>query len=321
MVRRCKVGVIFGLTHQFHCAVADSIRRFGSENRDFSISCLNMPLTQEAIREKVLKLILSKDPYDVLVPIGLRAGIYLKTVLDELGGYPTIFTGGDPNPLAHNLVESFEAPGGLATAVVRDPVSSTMVAEKLALLSPYLNKIILPYWPLNAEDTLHNRIADTVQYFTSRGIVVDPVQITDKDEVIRVLRDKVRRHDAVLLPEAGSGAVHHEAAYLCWERNALLCADSFESIDAGASCAIGGNLYAFGNGVGRALSAFFYEKKPMGLIPVIRIPNDRIFIVNIAMLQAIGLPIGVADIFNGVDGVMVVKKWVRNPMEGVSYGR
>lgn len=313
-MRKCRVGVLLGVSDRFHCTVANAIRLMLGESRDFSFTCLSSSLTEDSIRSQVLKPVLSSNPYDVFVAIGQRGSVAIKTVLNEIGGHPTIFVG-VRDPLVLNLIDSLEVPGGTVSAVVREPQSNLAVAEKLALIGPYIKSVIIPYWPLGEAGNLSRQVVEVIKFLRAHRINVKPISVDTAEGALEALSQTISRHDVVLLLEGNiTGGLMPEIAYLCQDRDALLCADNLEAMTLGASCALGGDLYPFAEGVMRILASFWYDKVPMGLIPAVRLPNNRVFVINTVMFRMIGLPDEALDVFKDMDGVLIVKNWVSNPM-------
>ena len=312
-MRKCRIVLFFGMGHQFHRAVAYATARVMRENAEFNVIHVNVDLTLEAIRTRVLEFVYAPDSVDVFVPIGLRCSVYLKQVLQELALHKTVIFAGVRDPVSFGLVDSYAHPGANATAVTCDPGENTAMAQRIVLMKDYISKVILPYETFRDGDYIHQQVSDTVAYFRMHNVPVEPIQVSKSVDIVPLLKERVRKGDAVLLLESAVGNIHEQVAYLCWEREAILCADGFEAIETGAVCALGIDLYEIARGLATVLKFFWFDKRPMGSIPVVCIPNKRVFVLNIAMLRAIGLPDEAAAHFRAGDGVLIIKKWVNCP--------
>jgi len=320
-MRKCRIGVLFGLTRPFHYNLLQSIRLTVGRHPDFTVAPINVEdvesrITPEMIHHIVSSSISRSGPYDVLVAIGQRASDGLIRVAAAVGNPPLVFLGiKDPSTL--NCIQSFEAPGNNATAVVCEPHRATLVAEKLLLLQSCINRIIIPYWPESLAGALPGQVAEISRLFENHGAPVLSFSVQTKEELFDVVERNTQSRDVVLLLEGNvAGDVVERLSYLCSKRDALLCADSLEAMRLGAACALGGSLDPFAHGLMRVLFDFHYGNTSMGFIPVVRLPNNRQFVLNLAMYRMVGFPEEALDVLRKADGVMLVKEWVNNPFGG-----
>jgi len=317
-MRKCRVGVFFALSSQSHRSVAYALSRVMRGHAEFAVTHVNVDLSLEGVRARLLESIYSSEPFDVYVTLGLRCSVYAQRVMSELGiSRPLIFAG-VRSPEFFGLVKSYESPGVNVTAVICEPTSSLAMASKVAVLKKYINKVIIPYCPFKPGDYVTQQVTDLIQYFESERIAIDPISVDSHAGLLPLIEERVQPHDAVFLLEAAAGNVHEKAAYLCWERDALLCTYGLEAIESGALCTLGIDLYEIAQGVSYALLAFWIDKIPLGSIPVLCLPSKRVFVINKAMTRAIGIPDEALEPFHDQPGVMVVKKWINCPTERAS---
>ena len=53
-MKKCRVGVLLSRNYQFHCTIAEGIRRIMRHNPDFSITQLLVTHNQDSVRYRVL---------------------------------------------------------------------------------------------------------------------------------------------------------------------------------------------------------------------------------------------------------------------------
>ncbi|MDQ5941079.1 MAG: transporter substrate binding protein [Candidatus Dependentiae bacterium] len=316
--RPCRVALLLGFNYQRHLNFVEAVRRSMSGDKRFVITYVNVPITEEAIREKVVSLVNSTNPPDIFVPLGLRCSLHLKQVVREIGRGRIAYLG-VRDPLSHGLIDSFEKPGQDSTAIVCDPSLNTVVAEKLAAIVKYINRVIIPHSTLCDKKVIEQQIAEIIEFFRPHGLIVEPLEIAGdeeslKREVPKALKGKIVKHDVVLILESALPDVDVEAAYLCWDRDALLCDDALSSLYSGAACALGGELDAIAIALRDTLTSYWIDEVSLGDISVKRIPNDRAFFVNVAILRMIGFPEEAIAVFSKLEETIVIKKWIDCPV-------
>ena len=320
-MKKCRVGVLLSRNYQFHCTIAEGIRRIMRHNPDFSITQLLVTHNQDSVRYRVLDSIRSADPFDVFVSIGQRSSIHLSKVFHEISETPPVIHVGLRDPLALNLIDSLSIPGRNATAVMRQAHEVTPIAEKIVSLAPFIKRVLIPFWPQGEAGYIGTQVHQVAEYLRGHNVTVKPLPLESREDTLESLKNNISARDCVLFLEgAGNGGVIREAAYACLERDALLFADGLEAIMTGAGIVFGGDLYPFAIGVEQILNSFFYDKTPIGFIPVVVLPNNMQFVANAFMLRAIGVP---DELINGLQQskeMMLIKKWINCPVAGISYG-
>ncbi len=259
------------------------------------------------------------DPYDVLVPIGLRCSVFSKQVCQEIGRGKIIFTA-VRDPLVHKLIDSLESPGPDMTAVIPEVASNTAVAEKLAIAAQYIKRIIVPYIAMGDYDPLHEQAAEIAEFFRPYGIEVEPILIFSqgrmtKIELEKALKDRLRKHDVILIMESAIPDAYAETAYFAFERDAMLCADTLSSMYTGAAFAFGCELHLAAMALRDTLITHWVDGVPLGDIPVKVIPDERVFFANITILRMIGFPEEAIALFEKAEDVIAIKKWVNCPID------
>jgi len=322
--RACRVAVLFNFDLEMHRSYTDIIRRIISRDYQFRVTFINVELTQEAIRKKVLESVYSPNPYDVFVPIGLRCGLFLKQVYHELGRGKAIFLG-SLDPIGQGLINSFESPGSDVTAVVFERPSNIAVAEKFLPVVKYINRIILPFVTLNARDVMNQRIRDVSDFFRAQGLPIEVVALTSqewqevKKELEEFLKNELSKHDIVLVLEGAFPGFYKETACLCFERDAIFCADTLSSMYRGAALAFAGNLDAAAVALHEMLISHWIDGVALGSIPAKFVPDDRVFVVNTAMLRMANFPDEAIQLFKEDKSNMVIKKWVGSPLDSEDW--
>jgi len=318
--RACRVAVLFNFDLEMHRSYTDIIRRIISRDYQFRVTFISVELTQEAVRKKVLESVYSPNPYDVFVPIGLRCGVFLKQVYDELGRGKAIFLG-SLDPVGQGLINSFESPGPDVTAVAFERPSNIAVAEKFLPVAKYIKRIILPFVALNARDIMNQRVRDVADFFRAHELLVEVVALAPqgwqevKKELEEFLKNRLSKHDVVLVLEGGFPGFYKETACLCFERDAVFCADTLSSMYRGAALAFAGQLDAAAVALHEMLISHWIDGVPLGSIPVKVVPDDRAFVVNIAMLRMANFPEEAIQLLKEEESNMVIKKWVGSPLE------
>jgi ABC-type uncharacterized transport system substrate-binding protein len=311
-MKKCRVAILMGVNNQFHCTVANAIMKVLSNNGEFHVTPVVVSLTQNAISSKLIQRM---NDFDVFIAIGQRGSVFLKEASKDLVDGPQILFVGIPDPVALNLIDSLEVPGNNVSAVIRHAAQPLDVAQKLVPFLPYLNKIIIPYWPAGEAGQMKQQVTLMGEYFQNLGMRVEPIEVLEKEEILEVLKAKVERQDLVLFLEGGTNDTYREIIYLCWDRDALVCGDSNEAIINGAACSFGGNLYKFAEEVERVLMLFWADGKQLGLVPVVPLPNDRIFTINVAMLRMVGFSEeAISSIVEALPEALILKKWVSCPL-------
>ncbi len=312
-MKKCRIAILMASNHQFHCSVANAIRRIlGNNTQPFTVTLVTVALTQDAISNKVIQKI---NDYDVFLAIGQRCSVYLKEATRDLVDGPgTIFIG-IPDPVKLGLIDSLEIPGGKSHAIIRQPADPLDAASKITLLAPNINKVIIPYWPAGGAGTLTTQVKLISDFFKEKNIKLETIPVLEKTELLEALKRKVQRHDVVLLLEGGAGDAHREIAYLCWERKAIFCSDSVDAIELGAACTFSGCVYGFAEELERVLTSFWIDKEQLGLIPVSVIPNNRIFAANIALFNQARFPEeSIEALLKTIDTNFIVERWVGCPL-------
>jgi len=312
MKRKCRVALVMGLNYEFHSTVANLISN--KIKYEYSLTPINITLTEESIRNFVMQNIGRTKQFDVLLVIGQRGSVYLKKAIDDFRSFPVIFVG-IPDPVELGLIESLDTPGKQAAAVIRKQAPPLEIAEKLLPLAPYINKIVLPYWQFGSSQRLNKKVALLEDFFTKNKINIEVIRVETRTEILTALQNRVESRDVVLFLEGSTGDTDREAIYLCWDRDALFCGNSIEAMELGAACSFGGNLDHFAEETRRILNAYWHDKQPLGLIPVRPIPNNRVFNINVTILRMIGMPNDVIEKFiNASSENVIIKKWVPSPL-------
>jgi len=249
----------------------------------------------------------------VIVPLGLRCAAYTKAAIAEVGEHPVIYAG-VRDPVAFGLVEDLERPGGKASAVICMPPKNTAAAEKLSLLSGYFERVLVPYWTFGSSDVLVQQVEEIRTCFEAAGVMVVARKATSHEDMIEWLKSELKQGDAVLLLEGNAGAAHAEVSYLCWERDALLCADGVDSIEQGAASALIFSLEALATGVVDKLKEFWIDGVDLGMSPVTCVNDEKIFVVNTAVLRMLGLSLEPVLRLKSREGVFIIKKWPNCPL-------
>jgi len=316
-MRKCRVGIFFGLSYQSHRAVAYALSRVMRGQAEFSLTHVNVDLSYEMVRARILESVYSSEPFDVYVVLGLRCSVHARRVLRELMlNKPLIFVG-VKCPEAVGLIESYEVPGLNVTGVIYEMPEDTAIAQYLLPFKPYINKIFIPYCSFQNGDYMQQQVEALARYFIAQGIPVEPAGVDSYKELPGLLADRVARGNLVLLLEGMAGNVHEQASYLCWERDAFLCASGLEAIEAGALCTYGVDLFKLAEGVCQALLAFWIDKVPLGSIPVLCLPDRWTFVVNTSMARTLGLPLAFFESFRDLKKVLLIKKWANCPIERI----
>ncbi len=312
MKKKCRVALVMGLNYEFHSTVAHFIST--KLKHEYSLTPINIALNQESIRNFVMQNIGMTKQFDVLLVIGQRGSVYLRKAIDEIGSFPIIFIG-IPDPVELGLIDALDVPGKQCAAVIRKQPPALEVAEKLLLLSPYINKVILPYWQFGDSRALVDKVALIEAFFTKNNIKIEVIKAHNRADILSALEERVESRDIVLFLEGSAGDTDREAIYLCWDRDAVFCGNSIEAMELGATCSFGGNLDSFAEETRRILNAYWIDKQPLGLIPVRPIANNRVFNVNIAMFRMIGMPEDlIKKLIATADENIVIKKWVPSPL-------
>jgi len=312
-MKKCRVAILMGVNSQFHCTVAHAINQILSINGGFHVTPIVVTLTQNAISSKVIQ---KMKEYDVFIAIGQRGSIFLKEAIKDLDEGPRVLFVGIPDPVALNLIDSLEVPGNNVSAVIRHAAQPLDVAQKLVPFLPYLNKIIIPYWPAGEAGKMKQQVALICDFFRQFETKIETLEVLEKEEVLSILQAKVEPRDLVLLLEGGTTCdSYREIIYLCWDRDALVCGDSNEAIMMGTACAFGGNLYKFAEEIERVLMLFWVDKKQLGLIPVAPLPNDRVFTINVAMLRTAGFSQqAINAVIKALPDALIIKRWISCPL-------
>jgi len=187
-MKKCRVGVLFGLTRPFHYNLLQSIRLIVGRHPDFTVVPINVEdaesqITPETVRDIVVSSIARTGPYDVLVAIGQLASDGLVRVAAAVGSPALVFLGAK-DPVALGCIKSFDLPGNNASAVVREPHRATLVAEKLLLLRDHISRVIIPYWPQGEAGALPGQVAEMSQLFEGHGIRVFSFPVQNKEELL-----------------------------------------------------------------------------------------------------------------------------------------
>lgn len=133
-------------------------------------------------------------------------------------------------------------------------------------------------------------------------------------EVEQFLKDNVEKHDIVLILEGAFPDFYREAAYLCFERDAVLHADTTSSLYRGAAFAFAAELEPVVTALHETLILHWVDGVPLGDIPAKIISDDRAFFVNTALLRTAGFPEEVIELFKKSEGVTSIKMWVDCPI-------
>jgi len=287
-MKKCRIALLLSNNNEFHCAVASGIRRvLGTSHELFSVTPIAVALTQEAISNKVIQKI---NEYDVFIAIGQRCSIYLKEATKDLINGPVVIFIGIPDPVKLGLIDSLHTPGGRTSAIIRIAADPLEVAKKLVVLGSYINKVIIPYWPDGEAGHMSTQVRLVTDYFATHNITSEPLIVTEKAELLTTLKEQLQKHDVLMLLEGNLDDSHRELSYLCWNRDAIFCADSPNGIMLGAACTYSGSVYCFAEELERVLTLFWEDRKEIGLLPISPLPNNRFLSVNTTIFRMIGFP-------------------------------
>jgi len=302
-----KVLVLYSHEVPFHVFMVGALTEYARQHtvaNEFSLKIVDVDtFFDDQLRAAVLK---SKyDGTDIILSMGFVLPSFLMQVLLEIGGCPSIVLGmRAPKAIGlHNR-------GTLnLTGIVREPDADTDCAHYVALLRPYINSVLIPYWPLGDGGYLPTKTAHISQYLSSQGLQVFTVPVDTVNDLMQALNNYHSQVKAVLFLE---GCLAAEALVLardfCWKNKILLCfSESLYAIRYGVPFVYGSDFSRFASEAFCLMRMQRESGLSLGDMPLVHIPNDRELVINEAYFLQLGLPRKALDVFRGKSKVRIIK--------------
>lgn len=310
-MKKLRVAILLCFDGALHKTLSSGLRDMlqAVSVGDIVVSMADAAMDEDAISEAAGRL--ASLGYDVIVTPGARCSVYVKDVLDALGGRPQLFMGAR-DPLALGLAKTLERPGGHCSGVVREPLDPLAVVKKLMRIAPYRKKWLLPFTPWGEAGRLAEQVQLIRQYVADHSdIMLHTVPVTSAKEAVQVFRDRKDSYNVGLVLEGCTAErALEEIGHICWEHEALLCGTGLQALSDGAACTMGGEYTAYIEEAYDMLMRFWKEGVPLGSQPVRTVSNNQRFVINVDMLRRIDMTREEIAAFCDQEDVEIFRGWV-----------
>ncbi len=292
-----RVAVIANLDNHFQRSVGASLSKQSgemSDNHFFKVALLNVAFTEEAVRDRLAWCV--EQRIDFIVAIGSFFSAAVHKLMPSVGHIPYIFVGVN-DPLRMGLVDTLQGSSTGITGVVRAAPDPLHIARCLALLHPYVSKVLLPYDPAGLCGELSEQALKIEHYFATRNIKTTLWPLYSVDELKEQLEQRLSTVDTLVFLEGCLASCYmSQAAKLCWEQDKIFCyGESSDAIRFGAACSYGSKFNGFVAAIINIIDSYFNQGITLGKMPVVMLEDDRYFNVNEAMLLQAGVSLEVID--------------------------
>lgn len=307
----CRVAILMIKQRLFHITMTNLLydQMNMGDGYTYKPMIYTVACSRQAIQE-VARTIILNNKADVLITIGTMSSLAVQEIVEETGGFPTVFVG-VRKPVELGLVASLDRPGFCLSGVVRTPPTMTAVVEYFIYLYPVIEVIFIPY--TEGDSYLLQQVSEIRAYCQARGIFVlsEPVR-EDAAYVMNVIDEKISQVQGIIFLEGCYCNLLQEAvAYLCWERCVVFCGNGPYAINAGAACAFASEMAQSASAVLKLVRTSWERKIPLGMLPVTVLPDNYEFFVNVEMLRSIDIASDVIERICAQPNVTKVKKWTK----------
>jgi hypothetical protein len=284
-MKQCNVFILGLSKYEDHKLIAlylmDRLKEIKTSSEEYKPYILLCDDSFEAV-QNMLAEYTEKLGCDVLISSGYRIASILPAVYEAQGPLPTIFLG-VADPMRLGIMKSLEKPGGTFSGVCMAEPDAEHHVEQLRVLHPYVKKICIPYDSASLGGLVKKRAALMFSALQAAGFEAGLYDVRNLQEALKVVAAQTNTVQAVLLIEGCSIAATGEkaVAYMCGMAGRLLLSSSGQAgIGHGASFSYGcANNILLPEVIGM-VRRFWRDRKPVGMQPVITVPDSRRLFIN-----------------------------------------
>lgn len=176
------------------------------------------------------------------------------------------------------------------SGVTFEEESPRIYAHKVALLSPKVSNILVPYGPECLSGLLEGRAKETDEVLRSLGLNPTLVPVYSAQDVLAALDKYINSVDSIMLLEGCFATmVISELVARSWPlKKPVITANSKAGLLLGATASYGRDYNDVTKNAVEMVYRALGERIPLANQPVVMLPSNRIFMVNEALLQQIG---------------------------------
>ncbi len=260
----------------------------------------------------VVRSVIFKRKADVIICVGELCSLAVKSVISDLfSNLPVLFVGVS-DPVSLGLLDSLESKEALMTGIVREKLDNLKLPQSFGFFYPVVQSVLIPY--LASKPYLVLRVHEIERYLTALGMSVLAMPILERNAqmTLSMIHNYLPRVQGIILLEGCfSIALQPQLAYLCWERQIILCGSGPYAIDNGTACSLAGDLQPIAEALYTKLRLLWEYKVPIHSLPVTVLPNNEEFFVNIDTLRRYDIPVVDIARICSHPGVRIVRRWTK----------
>lgn len=287
--KACRVGILRTYDNFLHQAMAFSVyqRLLPDEGRPlvYEPQLYTAHFTPESVAVQFEEM--QSAGCNVIVALGHTLTALLSSLYDERQStFPTICIGG-MGLSEVGLIDSYERPGRNRTAIVAHQPQDDIIADEIALLRPYIPRLLLFYVSFGWGDR-HHVVAKRLREFGFEVVVHEAVTVQQAVDLVHYYRTIIR---GVVALEGVSACVSPDIVKTCADNDLLFFSGSgVQGLQMGATAAYGGDYTALADDILLPLKAFHEHGINLGEVPVQIVKYERYFMANALLLQQVGIP-------------------------------
>ncbi len=255
---------------------------------------------------------------DIIVSVGLSITLGLAELYKTIDPISTLFVG-IYDPVAYELVNSLEKPGGWMTGVRWEiPDSHDFIRQTFKPLVPAMKKIFMPY-DLRLDQlnySIEKVVIDVAKVFEELGCEVMLQAVDSKEALIEAVKDHLQSCHAIVDFGLHFDTVQ-DVSYICGIAKRIFISQHGEfGFDNGASVVVmPEDSMLLCKAISKQIKSFWWHRKALAGQAVISLNEEYVHVcINSFMLPYWAFDL-LLPLLNSFGGIVFKNCWVRSPIQ------